>query len=143
MPLVSVARFPALPQAQLAVTVLEQRGVEAFAIDGNATSADPFAPLAARGAILQVEDEDAARARTLLEENGFGADVRRASTPAAPTAPTWPRPFRLAGGLTLLAAVLLWLTHADPVAYWLGGIGAAMLLAGVVRGRQRGGPAGG
>lgn len=141
MNLVTVARFAALPQAQLAVTVLEQHGVEAFSVDGN-MSVDPFAPLAARGAALQVEPDDAERARALLEQNGFGADVRRASTQAAPTAPTWPRPFRLAGGLTLLVAVLLWLTQGDPVAYWLGGIGAAMLLAGMARGRQRAAPAG-
>jgi hypothetical protein len=63
---VTIATFKDLPEAQLAQERLELEGVRAFVVDGQAGGVMPYLA-ESMGIRLQVEPQDAARAKEILE----------------------------------------------------------------------------
>jgi hypothetical protein len=75
--LVTVRSFYTTPEAELAKTVLESAGIQAFVLDGNMAS---MLSNAVGGAKVQVNDQDAARATEILAAwkpaSGAGEDSK-------------------------------------------------------------------
>ena len=72
----TVARFLTLDQALLMRSMLEGCGVKAYVPDEFAAQANPVLFMGSMNSIrLQVDDADAAAARTILAQNGTEAET--------------------------------------------------------------------
>lgn len=138
MRLIPIAVFPNLPQAHHARVVLDEAEIDSEIGGEGMGSVDPFAPLRRGNVQLLVPEGEADRARTLLQSAGYRPAVARAEKPdQGPRTPTWPRPFRVAGILIIALSLLLLIMRGDPTSYWLIGIGAVLLLAGLLGARRQ------
>jgi hypothetical protein len=64
--LVTVAAYPDVAEAELAKERLQLEGIQAFVVDAQTAGVMPFLASSTGGVRVQVDAEDAARAREIL-----------------------------------------------------------------------------
>ena len=73
MPLIVLAEFPSMPEAQIAASVLESAGIVAVMLDGPNIALNPIAALR-NGFRLAVSEDDLYTARQVLAAAQEGGD---------------------------------------------------------------------
>lgn len=129
MPLINVAVFSSLPEAQRATMLLDEALIESF-IHDEGQSADPFSALKSQPVLLQVDREDQEAAETILRNAGYSKAIEKAIAPPPTHTRTWPQTFRVAGLVIAGVSVLIYFTQDTPIASYLVGAGLVIWMIG-------------